>query len=434
MNPRQMSRVTRRELLRRLGLLAAAGCVGCQPTLRADSAGKLSRANDQFLEDLERTTFRFFDECAHPRTGLVKDRTLADRNDDREIASIAATGFGLTALCIADQRGWLPRPQARDRALITLRFLRDTLPQEHGFFYHFINWRTGERLWKCELSSIDTAWLLAGVLTCRQYFNDAGIRSAAQTLYDRIDWQWMTDGGPLLRMGWKPESGFLKSSWNVYCEHMLLYLLAIGANQHALPPTAWQAWRRPWIEYGGRRYVSGAAPLFTHQFSHAWFDFRGQHDEFLDYFENSVTATRTHRQFCMDLHAEFPQFTADLWGITSSDSVHGYVGWGGPPREGPLDGTVVPCAAAGSLPFLPAECLRCLETIRERFGDRVWRRYGFVDAFNPATGWYNPDVIGIDEGISLLMAENLRSGFVWRTFMRNPEAGRAMKLVGFSSR
>ncbi len=433
MNRWRTNHVTRRELLRRLGLLAAAGWAGCQPAFGADRAWKMSRANDQFLEDLERTTFRFFDECSHPRTGLVKDRTLAARNDEREIASIAATGFGLTAFCIADQRGWLPHPQARDRVLLTLRYLRDTLPQEHGFFFHFVNWRTGERLWKCELSSIDTALLLAGVLTCRQHFEDAEIRSAAQALYDRVDWQWMTAGGPLLRMGWKPENGFLDSSWNVYSEHMVLYLLAIGANQHALPPASWRAWRRPWIEYDGLRYVSGASPLFTHQFSHAWFDFRNTHDGFLNYFENSVTATRAHRKFCLDLRKEFPQFTENLWGITSSDSIRGYVGWGGPPREGPLDGTVVPCAAAGSLPFLPAECLRCLETMRERFGEKDWRHYGFVDAFNPATGWYNPDVIGIDAGITLLMAENLRSGFVWRVFMRNPEARRAMKLTGFGA-
>ncbi|HWW03121.1 MAG TPA: glucoamylase family protein [Candidatus Acidoferrum sp.] len=425
------SAVTRREMLRCLGILAAAGCTGCRPLRGSGSQRKFSSADDQFLEDLERTTFRFFDECSHPQTGLVKDRSRADGNDDREIASIAATGFGLTALCIADQRGWLSHQRARERALLTLRFLHDSLPHEHGFFFHFVNWRTGDRLWACELSSIDTALLLAGVLTCRAYFDDAEIRSLAQSLYDRVDWRWMAHGSLLLRMGWKPEMGFLDSSWRAYSEHMVLYLMAIGANEHALAPESWRAWRRPWIEYDGNRYVSGAAPLFIHQFSHAWFDFRGVHDGFLDYFKNSVTATRAHRQFCRDLHDEFPQFGQDLWGITSSDSAHGYVGWGGPPRQGPLDGTLVPCAAAGSLPFLPAECLRCLQTMRTRFGDQAWRRYGFVDAFNPVKGWFNPDVIGIDAGITLLMAENLRTGFVWRVFMRNPEVRRGMKLAGF---
>ena len=323
------------------------------------------------------------------------------------------------------------RSQARERVWLTLRFLRHQLPTEHGFCFHFISWRTGERVWQCELSSIDTALLLAGVLTCRAYFEDAEIKQLATVIFDRVDWRWMAPDGLLLRMGWKPESGFLESVWNGYCEHLVLYLLAIGAGQHALPPEAWRAWSRPYIEYGGRRYVSVAAPLFVHQYSHAWFDFRGRRDEFLDYFDNSVTATRVHRQFCLDLRPEFPHFAEDLWGITASDSATGYVAWGGPPRQGPLDGTLVPCAAGGSLPFLPAESIRCLRTMRERFGERVWCRYGFRDAFNPVTGWLAPDVIGINVGITLLMAENLRSGFVWRTFMANPEARRGIERAGF---
>jgi hypothetical protein len=427
------SSITRRELLRRLAILSVAGVAGCRKEARPSAPFVLSRADDEFLDDLERASFRFFEECSHPQTGLVKDRSSADRNDEREIASIAATGFGLTALCIADKRGWISPQSARERVRLTLGYLRDQLPNEHGFFFHFINWRTGERLWKCELSSIDTALLLAGVLTCRAYFADPEINALAKGLYERVDWRWMACGGLILRHGWKPESGFLDSSWSAYSEHMLLYLLAIGAEQHALSPESWKAWRRPWVEYKGRRYVSVEAPLFIHQYSHAWFDFRGVHDEFLDYFDNSVTATRVHRQFCIDLREEFPHFTEDIWGITASDSVHGYVAWGGPPRHGRLDGTLVPCAAAGSLPFLPSECLGCLRTMRERFGDRAWRRYGFVDAFNPGTGWFGPDVIGIDVGITLLMAENLRTGLVWHSFMANPEARRGMQLVGFQN-
>lgn len=427
--------LTRREMLRLLGVvgaLGAAGVTACASTPRSNE-GELSKSDARFLEDLERTTFRFFEECAHPWTGLVKDRALPNGDDQREIASIAATGFGLTALCVGAERGWLSPTQARQRALTTLRYLQTGLPHEHGFFFHFVNWRTGDRLWKCELSSIDTALLLAGVLTCRQFFDDSEVQSLAKGLYDRVDWRWMAAGGAMLRMGWKPESGFLASTWKHYCEHMVLYLLALGANQNGLGPDSWRAWTRPRMEYGGYTYVSGAAPLFTHQFSHAWFDFRGKRDEFLDYFQNSITATQAHRQFCLDLGREFSDFSEDLWGITSSDSARGYVGWGGPPREGPLDGTVVPCAAAGSLPFLPAECLRVLHTMRERFGKRAWTRYGFVDAFNPLTGWFAPDVIGIDAGITLLMAENLRSGFIWRVFMQNPECQRAMKVAGFTT-
>ena len=224
MNDWNRAEVTRREMLRCVAVLAAAGLMGCHSVRRAQGQWQLSREDEQFLEDLERTTFRFFDECSHPRTGLVKDRSRAERNDDREIASIAATGFGLTALCVADHRGWLPRQRVRERVLLTLRYLHRTLPQEHGFFFHFVNWRTGDRLWACELSSIDTALLLAGVLMCRAYFTDGEIHSLATGLYDRIDWQWMAEGGPLLRMGWKPETGFSDSSWSTYSEHMVLYL------------------------------------------------------------------------------------------------------------------------------------------------------------------------------------------------------------------
>ena len=428
-----MARImTRREFLCFASGLLGTTLTGCRSVTQRYSPSTLSRDDDAFLEVLERASFQFFLDNTHPNTGLVRDRSRVDGQEKREVASIAAAGFGLSAQCIAAERGWMAQEEARVRVLTALRFLRDHLPNEHGFFFHFINWRTGERVWKCELSSIDTALLLAGVLTCRSYFADPEIREAAGVIYDRVDWNWMGQGALLLRMGWKPEDGFLTSTWDTYSEHMLLYLLAIGANRHALAPESWRAWRRPEFEYGGLQYLTNLdAPLFIHQYSHAWFDFRGVRDAFADYFENSVKATRAHRQFCLDLRGQFPHFSDDLWGITASDSARGYLAWGGPPQQGPLDGTLVPCAAAGSLPFLPSESLRCLKTMRGRFGDRIWSRYGFVDAFNPASGWTAPDVIGIDVGITLLMAENLRTGFIWRQFMKNREARRAMELAGF---
>lgn len=315
--------------------------------------------------------------------------------------------------------------------LLTLEYLSASLPHEHGFFYHFIDIETGERVWKCELSSIDTAILLCGVLTCTEHFGDAKIADHAARIFDRVDWPWMLNGGRTLSQGWKPESGFLRGRWDAYCELMMLYLLGLGSATHPLPAETWDAWRRPMFEYQGIRYINGAAPLFVNQYSHAWFDFRGKRDRYADYFENSVVATRAHRLFCLNLHAKFPDYTKDLWGITASDSAHGYVAWGGPPAEGPIDGTIVPCAAGGSLPFLPGETLGVLQTIRSRYGDKTWRRYGFVDAFNPLTQWFDPDVIGIDQGITLLMAENARTGFVWRTFMRSAIAQRGMARAGF---
>jgi len=411
-------------------LLAGSSVHALVTAIRVEGSG-LSRADDAFLNELERATFRYFSDFAHPETGLVKDRNHVTREDKREIASIAATGFGLTALCIADGRGWLPRGEARQRARTALQFLGERMPHEHGFFYHFVNWQTGEREWKCELSSIDTAILLCGVLTCRQYFRDSQIRKWADEIYDRMDWVWMMNGGELLSHGWKPESGFLKYRWDTYCEHMMLYLLAIGAKRHPIPAATWENWKRPRFEYGGLRYISAPDPLFVHQYSHAWFDFRGQHDRHADYFENSVIATKAHRAFCLSLANRFPHFREDVWGITASDSRKGYVVWGGPPELGPIDGSIVPSAVAGSLPFLATECMRCLQTLREQYGSQAWTRYGFADAFNPADGWVGPDIIGINAGITLLMAENARTGFVWQTFMKNREIVNALKNVGF---
>jgi hypothetical protein len=311
-----------------------------------------------------------------------------------------------------------------------LSFLGDGLPNEHGFYYHFVNHRSGQRAWKCELSSIDTAILLCGVLTARQHFKNAEIRDLAEKIYHRVDWKWMMSRSNLLSHGWKPESGFLKSDWDHYCELMMLYLLAIGASSNAAPAESWDAFSRPVFEYKGSQFISSKDPLFIHQYSHAWFDFRNRRDKYANYFENSVIATKAHKQFCLDLRDRYPHFAGDMWGITASDSAKGYRAWGGPPEHGGVDGTLAPCAAAGSLPFLPAETLQVLRTMRARYGDKIWKRYGFVDAFNPQAQWYAPDVIGIDVGISMLMAENLRSGFVWRTFMKNPEIQRALNLVG----
>jgi hypothetical protein len=392
-----------------------------------------------FLEDLSRRSFRYFEEQTDAHTGLVRDRARTDGSSHGErqdkIASIAATGFGLSAWCIAAERGWVTKERARDRILATLHFFADQQEHKEGWFYHFVNFATGEREWKCEISSIDTTWLLAGVLTARGYFrNDPEIEKLASKIYRRIDFQWMLNGDPhLLSHGWKPESGFIVHRWNHYSEIALLYLLAIGSPTHAIQPDSWYAWKREWITYGDYKYLSAPAPLFIHQYSQAWVDFRGRRESKpprVDYFENSVIATRAHRQFCLDLAKEFPGYSENMWGITASDSAKGYHAWGGPPRQGPIDGTVVPCAAGGSLMFTPEISLPALREMKEKFGDKIYGRYGFTDAFNPTTGWVNPDVIGIDTGITLLSAENLRSGNVWRWFMRNAEIRRGLRLVG----
>jgi hypothetical protein len=410
---------------------AAAGCTLLPEGLARTLPWKPTPADERFLGELERCACLFFWEQASPATGQILDRARIDLNgalDPRRMSSIAATGFGLTALCIADSRNYVPHAQFVERVRATLDFHLNKLPEVHGFFYHFNDIETGARIGNCELSSIDTSLLLCGVLTARAYFHDTQIQSLAQQIYERVDWPWMLNGGKTFSMGWKPESGFLNSRWNHYCELMMIYLLAIGSPTNAIAPEYWNNFTRPVIHYAGFSYISGNDPLFTHQYSQAWFDFRHKRDAYANYFDNSVIATRAHKAFCLN----YPKwYSQDYWGISASDFDGGYTAWGGPPAEGPIDGTVVPNAAAGSLPFLPSDCLTVLRNLRAKWGARAWGRYGFVDAFHPAADWYDPDVLGIDQGISLLMAENLRSGFVWNTFMRNPECARAMRLAGF---
>jgi hypothetical protein len=392
---------------------------------------KLTPYDEALLDEYEQACCLYFWEQANPDTGLAKDRSTPSEFDDYTVASIAATGFGLTALCIADKRGFIPNNAVVARVRNTLKFLATRMYNQHGFFYHFVDIETGERAFDCEVSSIDTGLLLCGVLTCRQYFADNQIRSLASEIFDRVDWLWMLDHGRTISHGWTPERGFLPYRWNTYCELMLIYLMGIGSRTHAIPADTWDAWWRPVFDYRGLRYIGSYAPLFVHQYSHAWFDFRGKRDRYTNYFDNSILATKAHRLFCMSLHDRFPDFSDTLWGVTASDSMDGYTWWGGPPPVGTIDGTLVPCAPAGSLPFLPRETLLVLHTMRRRFGTKLWKRYAFQDAFNPLKNWYNAEVVGINTGIGVLMAENLRTGFIWETFMKNPEAQAGMRLTGF---
>jgi hypothetical protein len=423
--------VSRRHALK--SIAAATGCV-IAPGLTALTSDllKLSKEDDAFLDDLERQGCMFFWEQASPRTGQILDRArndLAGARDPRRMASIAATGFGLTALCIADHRGYIPHAQILERVRITLDWHLNHLPEVHGFFYHFSDVETGERVKGVELSSIDTSLLLCGTLTAHAYFNDSRIKSLSQQIYQRVDWPWMLNGGKTFSMGWKPESGFLDARWGRYCELMMIYLLAIGSPTHPVAPETWKNFTRPVLRYKEFTYISGDDPLFTHQYSQAWFDFRNKRDAYANYFDNSVTATRAHKAFCLS----YPKwYSEDYWGVSASDYKGGYTAWGGPPPLGPLDGTVVPCAAAGSLAFLPDDCIAVLRAMRDKWGRRAWGRYGFVDAFHPAANWYDTDVLGIDQGISVVMAENLRSELVWSTFMRNTECADAMQRAGFN--
>jgi hypothetical protein len=282
-----------------------------------------------------------------------------------------------------------------------------------------------------EVSPIDTSILLCGVLTAREYFRNPEITRMADLIYRRVNWRWMLDGGTTFALSWTPEYKFTGGRWNSYCELMMMYLLAIGAPANNIPPTSWDDIERPVMEFEGYNYISQADPLFVHQYSHAWFDFRNVHDQYANYFENSAVATYAHKLFCLSLRWRYPDYDDNTWGITASDSRLGYQAWGGPPEIGEIDGTVVPCAAGGSVPFLPKQTIAVLANLYNHYGLRAWKRYGFVDAFNPRTTWTDVDVLGIDQGITMLMVENYRTGLIWEYFMKGREARRAMKLVGF---
>jgi len=437
---------------RAFALLATAAAIACgslgasqralPPLTRPPTATFALTPDDQrFLEDLSRRSFQFFWEQADPDTGIVRDRSRTDGQPSSEgsrlIGSIASVGFGLSGLCIAAARGWQPRAALVARARTTLQFFAQ-LDHQRGWFFHFINLRTGAREWQSELSSIDTALLIAGVLTARRCFDDdPDVVRNANAIYRRVDFQWMLAGDPaVLSHGWKPESGFLPGRWDHYCELMVLYLLGIGSPTHPIPAAAWRSWARPTMTFQTFTYVSAPDPLFVHQYSHAWIDFRERREReppHIDWFANSIVATRAHKAFCLSLSSEFPGYTEHVWGVTASDSQKGYVAWGGPPRHQAIDGSVVPAAAAGSLMFAPEIALPALREMHRRFGSRVYGRYGFADAFHPTSGWVNPDVIGIDLGITLLSAENLRTSRVWDWFMKNPEVPAALGRAGVTN-
>lgn len=440
--------------------LKAADSLALVRPIAVPAAAPLSKLDNDLVDDIERRSFRYFMEQTDLRTGLVMDRALARPTDQdpspRNVASIAATGFGLTAFCIAVDHRWIGPETAKARVLPALRFFAEEAAQQHGWFYHFMDASTGERAWKSEISSIDTALLLAGVLSVRQCFNDdPEVVRLSTAIYNRVDFPWMLDAkGQFFMHGWKPESGFIRYRWDTYSELLILYALGIGSPTHPVSPDTWDAWNLPVTSVGQYTYIGGG-PLFVHQYSQAWLDLRGQSPGDYttsaktislntfdpratrmhpDYFANSVAATRAQQEiFSKILSQKYPSYSNNLWGVTASESSKGYTAWGASADDPRIDGSIVPSAAGGSLMFAPDICIPALRTMLVQYGDKIYNRYGFTDAFNPATGWISKYVLGIDVGITLLSAENLRSGSVWRWFMNNPEPVRALDLAGIGS-
>lgn len=430
------------------------------------------------IAQIEKRTFEFFWNTTNPANGLAPDHYPGP-----SFSSIAAVGFALTAYPIGVERGWITREQAIARVLTTLKFFRDA-PQGpaavgmtgyKGFYYHFLDMRTGARWPGIELSSIDTALLMAGVLFDMSYFDrdtaqEHEIRTLARQLYERVDWTWMQPQPPLIGMGWTPEQGYIPHSYRGYDEAMILYIEALGSPTHPIAKGAWTAWSATypkfWGDYYGREQLS-YGPLFVSQYSQAWVDFRGIQDAWMrvhhsDYFINSRRATESQRDYAIANPMGWTGYGKDLWGLTACDGpgnftlringkqrqFYGYAARGAGIVDTLDDGTIAPTAALGSIAFAPNIVVPMVEAMQAKYGKYIYGRYGYVDAFNPTlgatdvplrtgkvipgVGWVDSEHLGIDQGPILLMIENYRSGFVWRVMRRNPYIRRGLERAGFT--
>lgn len=388
---------------------------------------------DAFLDKIQRQTFQYFLSERDPETNAVKERA---HNFKRGLvnapASLAAMGMALTAFPVAVTRNWIDQGTARQFTEKLLQFMLERGANEKGFFYHYLDPASGKRASRSEVSPIDTSFFIAGALFAAEYYEDVRIRDLAMKLYERIDWSWMMQGEKTLALAWSPEEGFFKGRWDHYDESMLMYLLAIGSPTHPIPADAWQAIARPVGSYQEYRVIQ-MPPLFTHQYSHIWIDFRNKNDGHADYFKNSINATLANRAFAMDEAVRYKTYGANSWGLSASDGPFGYRAYGAPPGWAVHDGTVSPSACGSSMPFTPQLSLNCLRYLEESLGERLWGNYGFSSAYNLDKDWFSEQVIGIDQGALLLMIENYRSGFVWQVMARNRMLQQAMQSVGFKS-
>ncbi|MBI3312680.1 MAG: hypothetical protein HYZ83_00405 [Candidatus Omnitrophica bacterium] len=388
-------------------------------------------SDEELLNTIQEHAFKFFVEEANPKNGLVRDRAHNfQKGATRSAASIASVGFALTAYPVAVKRGWMDESTAYEITKRTLAFFLTKAAQEHGFFYHYLDMETGARINRSELSPIDTALFLAGALFSAEYFNDSTIRDLVLKIYDRVDWNWMLHGGQTLSLAWSPEQGFFKQRWDHYNESLIMYLLAIGSPTKSIPAESWKAIYRPVGSYRDFRLIQ-MPPLFTHQYSHIWIDFRDKNDGMADYFKNSMNATLAQRSFAIDHQSEFKSYGPNSWGLTASDGPFGYKAYGAPPGWALHDGTIAPTACGSSIVFTPQDSINCLRHFYENIGSSLWGQYGFSDAFNLDKNWFDQDVIGIDQGTLLLMIENYRSGMIWEIMSKSVSIAKAMEQVGF---
>ncbi len=451
------------------------GCATVQAPARSLRFTDLPNEQRAFLDSLEQKTFNFFWERTDSATGLTPDRWPT-----HSFASVGAVGFALTAYPIGAERGYVPRAQAAKRTLATLKFFLHAPSDSsisgatgyRGFYYHFLVPETGLRFRDVELSTQDTAMMLAGALFCQSYFDratpdEANVRALAESLYARADWRWAQPRPPVIGHGWDPEKGHLPYDWRGYNETVILHILALGSPTYPVDAAAWPAYTAgyKWGTFKGQDYL-GFAPLFGHQYSHVWIDFRGIKDSTMkahgiDYFENSRRATLAQRQYAIDNPGGFKGYGKDLWGLTACDgpldstiTVNGrriafrtYDARGACFTQVNDDGTVSPTAVGGSIPFAPEVTIPTLLAMRRAYGPLLYGQYGFLDALNPTldfpvparmgaivpgAGWFDGDYLGIDQGPILAMIENYRSDLVWSTMRRNPHIRRGLERAGFT--
>ena len=429
-----------------------------------NSEGKMDRP--EFKETLKKRTFNYFWELVDKPTYQIPDRYPT-----KNFTSIAATGFGLPSYIAGIENNYISRKQGAQRVVKTLRWLINA-PQGSsekntagykGFFYHFLTYGEGIRYKNVELSTIDTGLLMAGILTCMSYFDkdnetEKEIRSLADKLFRRVDWDWAMNGNQTMSMGWRPEKGFIEAQWKGYNEAMILLVMAMGSPTHPIPDNSWDIWTQTyeWDEFYGYEHVN-FSPLFGHQYSHMFIDFRNIQDEYMrkkgiDYFENSRRATLSNRAYCMDNPKKFKDYSKNIWGLTACDGpdntklswknekikFHTYMARGASSRHTIDDGTITPTAAGGSIPFAPEKCMKALYAMYTKYGDRLFREYGFLDSFNPTYGqlnggrtWINDDYIGIDQGPILLQIENHETGLIWSILKDNKYIRKGLEKAGF---
>ncbi len=447
-------------------LIASSGCASSQKTT-FKSQGKinysLSTQEEAMLDSIQHKTFLYFLNEHHPEKGIVKDRAASWAP-----ASIASTGFGIPCFAIGVERNYITRKQAAEITLNILKFFANSSQSADtnasgykGFYYHFLRMNSGTREWKCELSTIDTGILMMGIIFARNYYNlddetEKQIRELAGFLLGRMDWDFMqmpANGKHpnCISMAWSPEKGLLNHGWSGYNEGLFLYVLAAGTGMKDVE-RSYQSWLSTYewkTPYKNLPHVI-FPPLFGHQFSQAFIDYRGLADKYMkekgiDYFENSKRATYVQQQYAIENPKGWVGYDSLCWGFTASDGpgssynfgdkkFEGYAGRGSSGRDNTIaeDGTIAPYGPMSSLPFAPEIVLPTIKSMNARYGSQLWGKYGYYDSFNPTAKWVNNDFIGIDQGPMLMMIENFRTGLIWDFVMKDPIIQNGLEKLGYS--